>query len=397
MEIFPVLCFNKDMKKVLFIITQAEIGGAQKHVIDLASELSKTGEFECAVASEPNENFAKILKENGVEFSPIKRLRRSINPLSDLFAFVEIYNLIKSQKPDIVHLHSSKAGVLGVLAGRMAGVKKIVFTAHGWVFNEQLPWFKKRLYILISRFTALFQDSIICVSEYDKTAALKYKIAPEKKLFVIPNGINVEKLKFLEKEQAKKQIQEIGNWKLEIGNFIVGSIANLYKNKAIDVLIEAAREIKNKKENIKNEFLFLVIGEGKERENLELRIKNYELSDHFFLIGAVPEAWKYLKAFDIFVLPSLKEGFPYAILEAMAAGLPIVASKVGGIPEMIAGGENGLLIKPGDAKELAAAILRLSQDEEMAKKLGEEAERTVKEKFGLHKMIKKTMEVYEKT
>ena len=383
------------MKKVLFIITQAEIGGAQKHVIDLASELSKTGEFECAVASEPNENFAKILKENGVEFSPIKRLQRSINPLSDLFALFEIYNLIKSQKPDIVHLHSSKAGVLGVLAGRMAGVKKIVFTAHGWVFNEQLPWFKKRLYILISRFTALFQDSIICVSEYDKTAALKYKIAPEKKLFVIPNGINVEKLKFLEKEQAKKQIQEIGNWKLEIGNFIVGSIANLYKNKAIDVLIEAAREIKNKKENIKNEFLFLVIGEGKERENLELRIKNYELSDHFFLIGAVPEAWKYLKAFDIFVLPSLKEGFPYAILEAMAAGLPIVASKVGGIPEMIAGGENGLLIKPGDAKELAAAILRLSQDEEMAKKLGNEAERTVKEKFGLQEMVKKTTEVYK--
>ena len=111
----------------------------------------------------------------------------------------------------------------------------------------------------------------------------------------------------------------------------------------------------------------------------------------------MPEAWKYLKAFDVFVLPSLKEGFPYAILEAMVAGLPIVASLTGGIPEMIAGGENGLLIKPGDAKELAAAILRLSQDEEMAKKLGEEAERTVKEKFGLHKMIKKTMEVYEKT
>src|SRR3989338_4130170 len=253
------------MKKVLFIITQAGIGGAQKHVIDLASELRKTGEFECAVASEPNENFAKILKENGVEFSPIKRLQRSINPLSDLFAFVEIYNLIKSQKPDIVHLHSSKAGVLGALAGRLAGAKKIVFTAHGWVFNERLPLWKKLFYVCASKCAAYFQDAIVCVSEYDKAAALKYKIAPEKKLFVIPNGINVEKLKFLEKEQAKKQIQEIGNWKLEIGNFIVGSIANLYKNKAIDVLIEAAREIKNKKENIKNEFLFLVIGEGKER------------------------------------------------------------------------------------------------------------------------------------
>lgn len=387
------------MQKVLFIITQAEIGGAQKHVVDLSSELQKTGEFECEVASESNENFAKILKENGVEFSPIKRLQRSINPFSDLFAFFEIYNIIKSRKPDIVHLHSSKAGVLGALACKAMGVKKIVFTAHGWVFNEKLPWFKKRLYVLISRFAALFQDAIICVSEYDKTAALKYKIAPANKLFVIHNGIDLSKLDFLTKEQATDKLSEILNSKFPIPYtlnpkpYLIGTVANLYKNKAIDVLIEAAKLISETKPE--QNFTFIVIGEGKERKNLESRIKNYELKDKFFLVGSVAEAWKYLKAFDIFVLPSLKEGFPYVILEAMAAGLPIIASKVGGIPEMIEDGRSGLLINPGDAKELAGAILKLFQERETAKKLGDEAERTVKEKFGLAEMVRKTMEVYE--
>lgn len=373
-------------------------------MVDLSSELQKTGEFECAVASEPNENFAKILKENGVEFSPIKRLQRSINPFSDLFAFFEIYSLIKSQKPDIVHLHSSKAGVLGALAGRFAllhpfgasdgqaGAKKIIFTAHGWVFNEQLPWFKKWLYILISRFAALFQGAIICVSEYDKTAALKYKIAPANKLFVIHNGIDFEKLNFLDINTAREALQKTTRHSPLTTHYLIGTVANLYKNKAIDVLIEAAKLLQDS--TPRQNFAFLVIGEGKERENLESRIKNYELKDKFFLVGSVAEAWKYLKAFDIFVLPSLKEGFPYVILEAMAAGLPIVASRTGGIPEMIVGGESGLLITPGDAKELADAILKLSQDGETAKKLGDEAMRTVKEKFGLQEMVKKTMEVY---
>lgn len=381
------------MQKVLFIITQAEIGGAQKHVIDLSSELRKTGAFECKGASEPNENFVKILKENGVEFSPIKRLQRSINPLSDLFAFVEIYNLIKSRKPDIVHLHSSKAGVLGALVGKLAGTKKIVFTAHGWVFNEKLPWFKKGLYILISRLAALFQDAIICVSEYDKIAALKYRVAPERKLFVIHNGIDFEKLNFLDKTESREFFQKATSYKLQATSCLIGSIANLYKNKAIDIFVEAAKLIQDSMP--RQNFTFLVIGEGKERESLESRIKNCELKNKFFLVGAVPEAWKYLKAFDVFVLPSLKEGFPYVILEAMAAGLPIVASRTGGIPEMIEDGENGLLIKPGDAKELAEAILKLSQDGDMAKKLTSEAERTVKERFGLKEMVRKTTEVYE--
>jgi len=395
LEIFPVLCFNKDMKKVLFIITQAEIGGAQKHVIDSSLELQKTGEFECEVASEPNENFAKILKENGVEFSPIKRLQRSINPFSDLFAFFEIYNLIKSRKPDIVHLHSSKAGVLGALTGKTAGVKKIVFTAHGWVFNERLPLWKKLFYVCASKCAAFFQDAIICVSEYDKKAALKYKIAPAKKLFVVHNGIDVEKLAFLDRNPAREALQKTTHYSLLTTHFLIGTIANLYKNKAIDILIETAILIQDSARD-KN-FAFIVIGEGKERENLESRIKNQGLEEKFFLVGSVAEAWKYLKAFDVFVLPSLKEGFPYAILEAMAAGLPIVVSKVGGIPEMIKKGKNGLLISPGQPKELAEALLKLSENNELTKKLGEEAERTVKEKFGLHKMIKKTMEVYEKT
>src|SRR3989344_1670113 len=218
------------MKKILFLITQAEIGGAQKYVYDIAYALKKSGQFEVLVASEENPAFAKKLSENGVKFVKLNHLQRNINPFKDFLVLFEIYKLITAENPDIVHLNSSKMGILGSFAGFLAKVPKIIFTAHGWVFNEVLPWYKKIFFIFSSWLPALFQTNIICVSSYDKNTALRYKIAREKKLIVVNNGISENEFAFFDKGKAREELN------LPKDKIIVGTIANLYKTKGIEFL-----------------------------------------------------------------------------------------------------------------------------------------------------------------
>ena len=169
------------------------------------------------------------------------------------------------------------------------------------------------------------------------------------------------------------------------GEFIIGTIAHLYKTKGLNYLIDAARSI---------DAQFMVIGDGPERNNLESLIAKYNLGNKIKILGAKENAADYLPQFDIFVLPSVKEGFPYAILEAMAAGLPIVATPVGGIPE--AQGDAGILVPPKDSKALATAIQSLIDDPKRAKKMGLAAHERIKQ-FSFEKMLEETIKIYKTT
>lgn len=382
-----------NMKKVLFLITQAEMGGAQKYVLELALTLQKTGDFKTLIASEKNTLLKKRLAENNIEFFELKNIQRSINPLSDIYAFFEIYKLIKSEKPDIVHANSSKMGVFGAFAGTLVKAPKIVFTAHGWVFNEVLPFWKKWIYVFLSWISALFLDKIICVSNFDKRAALRHKIAPQKKLIVINNGINTEGISFFEKEDAKKKLN------LPKEKIIVGTIANFYKNKGLAYLIEAANQIKKESvrgstSNKDKKIIFVVVGDGSEKENLISQIEKYQLEDSFLLLGLKKDAYKYLKAFDVFVLSSQKEGFPYTLLEAGLAKLPVVTTNVGGIPDLI-NESNGVSVMSRHPVQMKNAILNLLKDKQKQDILAENLYKDVSEKFTLKKMVDKTKKVYE--
>lgn len=371
------------MKKIIFFITQAEVGGARKYVFDLASALKKSGEFEVLVASEESPEFAQKLSENGVKFVILRHIRRSINPFADIRSFSEIYSIIKAEKPDIVHLNSSKIGVLGSFAGFLANISKIIFTAHGWVFNEVLPWYKKAFFIFVSRLAALFQTDIICVSSFDKDTALRYKIASEKKLTVINNGISEKEFVFLSKDEARKLLG------LPQDKIIVGIVANLYKTKGIEFLVSAAKEIYDERKDI----LFTVIGDGPEREALELQVTRYELQEIFKLLGRKENASQYLKAFDIFVLPSEKEGFPYVLLEAGLAKLPVISANVGGIPDLL-NSENSILTLSRDPHQIESSILVLLQNKEKMDFISENLYKTVVQDFTFEKMYQKTSEVY---
>lgn len=370
------------MKKILFVITKAEIGGAQKYVRDLAHAAQRDG-CDVTVASEANSHLQETMREAGIAFAEIKNIRREISFVEDIKLFWELFLLIRKEKPDILHLNSSKVGAVGAVAGKIARVPRIIFTAHGWVFNEQRPKWQKSALTLITKIAARFQDVIICVSEYDRKRARELRIAPEKKLVTIYNGVDISALKTLSRKEARTRLM------LGEKDFVVGTVANFYKNKSLDTLVLAA--ISAHASPVK----FVIMGDGPEKETIETLIAKYKLGDRFILTGTIQNAASYLKAFDVFALTSKKEGLPYALLEAMAAKLPCVASAVGGVPEILLNGENGVLIPHLTPGKLWDAIAGLSKNKKRARELGANAAETIASKFSLESSVQKTLALYQ--
>lgn len=379
--------------KILYIITKSDIGGAQKYVSDLARKLPSS-EFE-----------AKILYGG-------KDIRWLSNKvwlwalfLNDWLAIAELVRIFQREQPDIIHLNSSKAGIIGSLAGflykksgnpsadglRTSKNLKIVFTAHGWVFNPTNELFPmiRWIYIALHKFAAYFQDAIICVSEYDYVLALHLYIAPREKLHTIHNGID-EDIKFLDKKTAKDEIIRklgLGSSQFKNNRPWVGSVGRLVREKNYETFVQAAATIPN--------INFFIIGDGPEYNKLKSQSEKLKINDRFFFVPPTGNDAVYLKAFDIFVMSSIKEGLPYILLEAMAAELPIVVTEAGGIPEIIKSHENGMMIAQKNPHQLAQAIQGLIANPQIASELKKTAHHAVREFFNLQKMMKKTEVVYK--
>lgn len=399
--------------KIIYIVTQGEMGGAQRYVFDLATNLPASG-FDIAVFMGPEKQDLKIaLEKKGIRTGIVKNLVRNISPARDVAAIFEIRKIIKAKKPDVVHLNSGKAGFLGSIAAGLAGNKNVIFTAHGFSFLEPISRPAKMIYLWAEKIARRFRKKIITVSESDRKAAIKYNLAKAEQIVTIHNGIDLNSPpheegsgEVIEDSIAKSAMTPSWSPPHEGEKIVIGAIANLYPTKGLKYLVEAAKTVVTKFPVAK----FVIIGEGSERQNLESRIKNLGLEKKFVLLGAVPKASSYLHQFHIFVLPSIKEGFPYSILEAMATGLPIVATSVGGIPEAIdslqfipspGDGEgkgeveaSGILVPPKNPRALAAAIIHLLENPNLARTLAQNAKNKVKE-FSLEKMLTETTAVYQ--
>ena len=368
-------------KSILYIITKSVWGGAAKYVYDLSNNLS--GEFNVSIAAGGTDRLYKKIKKANIPYYQISNFQRTINPLKDVFAFFEILSLLFQLKPDVIHVNSSKAGGIVGVAGlvyRIVSNKKInlIFTAHGWAINEDRPKLQIRLIKLFSKITAIFYDKIICVSEYDKEIAIKNKIACEKKLITIHNGIDIKNINFLSKEEAQKKLIN------KTSPLVIGAIAEWTKNKGLKYFLKAIRKVKDKK------FDVILIGSG-ENPDKEKIYKLTEKHTNIYLIEFIPNAVKYIKAFDIFVLPSIKEGLPYTILESMAAEVSIIATNVGGIPETISSN----LIQSKNSRILAEKITEIiNNDSEKNRITIQENRERLKQEFNLEKMIQKTKNIY---
>ncbi|MBL7155302.1 MAG: glycosyltransferase family 4 protein [Candidatus Portnoybacteria bacterium] len=369
-------------KSILYIITKSVWGGAAKYVYDLATNLSD--EFEINIAAGGQGKFAQKIKKANLPYFEIKNFQRWVNIFKDLLAGFEILFLLFKLKPDIIHVNSSKAGGLvgkAIWYYKLFSRRKacLIFTVHGWAFNEDRPGWQIGLIKLFSKLTALFYDKIICVSEYDRKTALKNSIAPADKLITIHNGIDAESISFLPREEAQKKL--LG----KASPLVVGTIAEWTKNKGLLYLLEAAK-------TIPANFILIGSGENPDKEKLERYIKRHNLKN-IYLREWIDNAASYLKAFDIFILPSVKEGLPYTILEAMTAEVPVIATKVGGIPEMIKNNA-GILIQSKNSQQLAEKIIYLINNPEIAQEMTQRAKEKVVKEFSLEKMLKKTKRLY---
>jgi glycogen synthase len=320
--------------KILYIITQGENGGGQKHVLDLATNFAKTFlkdanadqkyEYpEIYVATGKRESSKDnwltnecekqgIPKENLYE---IKSLVREIHIKSEFAATVELWKLLNKVKPDIVHVHSAKAGILGSIVAKVWGAK-VVYTVHGYTFLEPLSQAKKYFYIAAEFVAGLFRDHTILISKRDLAAGRKYFILKDVKVNdfeytsnygLVYNGLS-ESLKenLLTRDAARQYIfEKIG--KEDAGQILLGNIANLYKTKGLEYAVMMMDKIVN--EDKKN-YLFVVFGEGEERGLLEGLVSTYNLQHNFFLLGRTANAYTYLSGLDFFVLSSVKEVLP---------------------------------------------------------------------------------------
>lgn len=302
-------------KKVLFIVTKSDWGGAQRYVYDLATALPKD-EFAVSAAFGQPGLLAERLGAVRITMYPISSLQREVSAIADVKSFFELLRLFRAKRFDVVHLNSSKAAGVGALAARLAHVPRIVFTAHGWPFMEKrnLLW---RLFALLGSWaTALLSHAVITVSRRDLELGRRMPFC-RAKMRLIHNGIDLR--------PAYGSGAVIRRAFLP-GARITGTVGELTRNKNQITLIEQARGDPN---------LFVaIVGEGEERARLEEKIREYGLQDRVKLFGFLP-AREALRGFDAFILPSIKEGLPYALLEAKVAGLPITANRVGGVGEIL--------------------------------------------------------------
>jgi len=374
------------MQKILYIITQKDCGGAQKNVLDLALGMENRYQIKVAAGPDGGNWLFEELEKNKIPAVGLNRLHRAINPINDFLACQEIKQLLRREKPDVLHLHSSKAGLIGSLAAALSGQKiKVIYTSHGAAFAGSHSLLNKKIFLLAEKISARWKHKIICVSNKEKNVWLENRAASPNKLTVIVNGINPSLANFLEKNQAREELLI----KIPPTDKLIGCLANFYPDKGLSFLVDAVDLVCRKRTDVR----FAIIGDGSERKNLEEKIKNKQLKDKIILTGQIPDASRYLRAFDLYVQPSIKEGFGYTILEALTAELPVVSTDVGGAADMITSGQNGLIVPPQNAPALAEGIITLLESPKLAQKLAENSRQNI-QKFSTDTMVKQTEKVY---
>ena len=314
------------------------------------------------------------LSDRDIPWIRIEHFMRDISLLRELQSFTELHKIFKQEKPDVVHLNSSKAGGVGALAARLAGIKTIIFTAHGWPFLEDRSRIGQTVIWLASWITALLATKVICISTRDEAIAKRMPFVHHK-IVLIHNGAGP--IEFASGEDIRKEFQP--------GTTIIGTLGELTDNKNQDILIDVARQ--------HPDLHVAVVGFGEKYKELEAQIKEHALGERVKLFGFMREV-KVLGGFDIFVLPSKKEGLPYVLLEAGLASLPVIASDVGGIPDIVEDGATGLLIDPRDPGTLTSALTRLMNDESLRHTLGVNLHTKVTTEFSLEQMVEETKKLY---
>lgn len=378
---------NVRRPKLLLLVTSSAWGGAERYVLRLASAAS--AEFDVTVAAGPSKSreLSRRLPPDVKAFE-LTDLVRPIAPWSDLKAVRRLRRLIDEEKFDLVHTNSSKAGLVGALAARLSRARpRVLFTAHGWAFSERrsLPF---RLAVLWSeRLAARFRTATIVLTSAERDTALKERLSTPENLHLIPLGIDTGEIAFFDRATARAELARICTARLE--GTVIGTIANAYPAKDLPNLLAAFGLLASALPDAE----LVILGDGPEMPYLRALHAAHPHKGRIHLPGAVTDASQLLKGFEVFALSSSKEGMPWVILEASLAGVPIVATKVGALPEIVEDGVSGCLVPPNDPAALSDSLQAVLTDEPLRLKLQSGAPRIAERRSGSD-MIGKTLDLY---
>ncbi|MEL7567676.1 MAG: glycosyltransferase family 4 protein [Dehalobacterium sp.] len=374
--------------RILQIVTLSEVGGAQKVLFNIVAGLYKKG-FEFHVACAPGGELVEWLQGLGVRVFEMPELVRPIKPFTDLKALMKLRKLIMSEKYDLVHCHSSKAGIVGRLAAWLQDVPRIVFTVHGWGVNSQQSAMGQVLLGTAERVAGWVSTDVVCVSKADYRLGKKF--IDQKKLSVIYNGVERSEVR------RGKLRQELG---LSENDIVIAMAARLKKPKEPLLFLQVAEKlIKTQGDNIH----FILVGDGPLRGECEDFIGERKLGGQVHLLGTREDLIDLYSDFNIFVLLSSWEGLPLTICEAMRAGLPVVASRVGGVEEQVVSGWNGFLVevnnKDNSIEIIENAVEHLKKlilDQKLCREMGANSRMNSEEVFDVDRMVGEYGKMYLK-
>ena len=376
--------------RVMHIITRMNIGGATVHVVQLDAGLREAG-YACLLvtgregASEGS--MRDLAQARQVQLADIPELGREIAPLADLVALRKLYRLMRREKPHIVHTHLAKAGFLGRIAARLAGVPVVVHTFHGHVFHGYFSPPKTRLFLAMERLGARLSSRIVTISPGLREEIAGFGVTSADRIQVIPLGFELDAFAAPPRERgAFRQAQGI-----PAGAKLVGAVGRLVPIKNLPLLLEAAALARQQEPDLH----VVLVGDGELRGALEEQAAALGLEDAVTFAGWQRDLPRVYADLDAVVISSDNEGTPASLIEAMAAGRPVVATRVGGVPDVVTNGETGRLTPPGDKAALAGALLAVFAEPERTARMAETARRTVLERYQSRRLVADVDQLYQ--
>jgi glycosyltransferase involved in cell wall biosynthesis len=314
-------------------------------------------------------------------------LQRDVHPWRDLVAFVNIYRLLRKERFDIVHTHTAKAGTLARIASWLTGGAKVVHTSHGHNFYGYFGSVKSRLIVVAERALTHITDKLTALTELEKEDLNAYGVSGPERVAVINSGLELD----LYREVSVDKVQKRNELGIRQDTVLISLIARLEPVKGPEYFVRAAHLVGKKFPGVE----FLIVGEGSLRNQLEKQCKSLKIIDKVIFTGWREDIPQILKTLDIVVLPSLNEAVGRTLIEAGACGKPVVATRVGGIPEVVKDGESGLLVPPCDAYELSLALITLIEDKQKRLDMGAAAKQWIDDKFSASRMVGRFSDLYE--
>jgi glycosyltransferase involved in cell wall biosynthesis len=378
--------------KVAHIIGRMITGGADENTLFTIEGLNKEKyEIDLITGEESDKDILNKVKNHPFNIIQIKELKWKLNFWYDPIVLLKLIKLLKKKRYDIVHTHTTKAGILGRVAAHISGVPVIVHGLHGSTFQAFNSSLLNWLLFLLERLTGRFTDAYISVSKMLSEKYVEKGIGKKENYYTVYSGMKLDKFyEVREKVDYREKRRELG---INSGQFVIGNVARLETRKGHQFLLDAFKKVTLERKDYP--LKLLIIGEGEDREKLENYIKKLNLEDKVIFTGYREDVEELMALMDIFVLTSLREGLPRVLVQAAAVGMPSVAFNVDGVSEIIKDNQNGFLIRPIDVEQLANRMVRYIDNKELVSLHSQRGREFIKGKWSIEDMVDKIDKIYQ--